>query len=356
MDLKNLLNISPYSLSTKEKDALFSLELQKLTLHHYQNCHEYAQILDKLKFNPCSTLNSQLYPFLPVQLFKNYNLSSVSKEKIVSTLKSSGTSGQNVSKIVLDKETVVNQKKVLAKITSDFIGNHRLPMLVLDSSSVLTNRSTFSARGAGILGFGVFGLSSTFAFDENMQLDFKNINIFLEKFKGQKILLFGFTYIVWQYFVQALLKAERKIDLNCGILIHGGGWKKMTDLTIDTLNFKKQVKEVSGISHVHNYYGMAEQTGSIFMECVYGHYHCSIYSDIFIRRNDLSLCTFGEKGLIEVISLLPRSYPGHVLLTEDQGTLIGEDDCPCGRLGKYFHVHGRIKNAEMRGCSDTFQG
>ena len=52
--------------------------------------------------------------------------------------------------------------------------------------------------------------------------------------------------------------------------------------------------------------------------------------------------------------LLPGSYPGHVLLTEDVGTLEGEDDCPCGRKGRYFKVHGRIAKAEVRGCSDTF--
>jgi hypothetical protein len=58
--------------------------------------------------------------------------------------------------------------------------------------------------------------------------------------------------------------------------------------------------------------------------------------------------------VIEVVSIPPKSYPGHVLLTEDEGVILGEDDCPCGRKGKYFHVNGRIKNAEIRGCSDTY--
>jgi hypothetical protein len=35
--------------------------------------------------------------------------------------------------------------------------------------------------------------------------------------------------------------------------------------------------------------------------------------------------------------------------------LIGEDDCKCGRNGKYFTVFGRMKGAEARGCSDTRQ-
>ena len=34
--------------------------------------------------------------------------------------------------------------------------------------------------------------------------------------------------------------------------------------------------------------------------------------------------------------------------------ILGEDDCPCGRNGKYFKINGRLKNAEIRGCSDTY--
>jgi hypothetical protein len=53
------------------------------------------------------------------------------------------------------------------------------------------------------------------------------------------------------------------------------------------------------------------------------------------------------------MSMLPWSYPGHALMTEDRGKVLGVDDCPCGRKGKYFTVKGRVPLAEMRGCSDT---
>ena len=39
---------------------------------------------------------------------------------------------------------------------------------------------------------------------------------------------------------------------------------------------------------------------------------------------------------------------------EDEGIILGEDDCPCGRKGKYFKILGRLKDAEIRGCSDTY--
>ena len=100
---------------------------------------------------------------------------------------------------------------------------------------------------------------------------------------------------------------------------------------------------------------MVEQTGCIYLECAEGHLHASTYSDIIVRRPlDFSPAGFGERGIIEVVSLLPESYPGHALLTEDEGVLIGEDDCPCGCKGKYFKVLGRLKEAELRGCSDAY--
>jgi hypothetical protein len=99
---------------------------------------------------------------------------------------------------------------------------------------------------------------------------------------------------------------------------------------------------------------MVEQVGSIFVECEEGHLHAPIFADIIVRNKmTLKPLNFGEEGLIEVLSILPRSYPGHVLLTEDLGTILGEDDCKCGKKGKYFRVKGRLPKAEIRGCSDT---
>ena len=101
---------------------------------------------------------------------------------------------------------------------------------------------------------------------------------------------------------------------------------------------------------------MAEQAGSIFMECECGHLHASDYSGILFRRAaDFSLCDVGEWGIIQVLSTLPKSYPGHSILTEDEGRMLGVDDCPCGRKGAYFEVAGRLKHAQIRGCSDTFR-
>ena len=69
---------------------------------------------------------------------------------------------------------------------------------------------------------------------------------------------------------------------------------------------------------------------------------------------DFSELPVGQSGLVQLLSLLPSSYPGHSILSEDVGTVLGEDDCGCGRPGKYFALHGRVQSAEVRGCSDAY--
>ena len=139
------------------------------------------------------------------------------------------------------------------------------------------------------------------------------------------------------------------------MLIHGGGWKKLVSEAVDHDEFHNRLRDICGVEKIHDYYGMVEQTGCVYMECECGHLHASIFSDIIIRRPlDFSIADIGEPGIIQVVSTIPESYPGHSLLTEDEGVVMGIDDCPCGRKGKYFRIHGRLKNAEIRGCSDTY--
>ena len=100
---------------------------------------------------------------------------------------------------------------------------------------------------------------------------------------------------------------------------------------------------------------MAEQTGSIFVECDYGRMHASKYSEVLIRdREDLHVCAPGGHGIIQVLSTLPESYPGHSILTEDVGWIEPDVLCACGRHGSTIHISGRLERAEARGCSDVY--
>jgi len=350
-----MYQIPPFSLDKAEKEKLLTARLLELTKRHIANCPEYAAMMRGVGFNANKCESYYDIPFLPVSLFKELDLKSIPQEDVFKIMTSSGTTGQTVSKIYLDKETAGAQQKVLVKIVSEFTGSARMPMLIIDNPSVVKNRDMFSARGAGILGFSIFGTDRVYALNDDMEIDIPSIESFLEKHNGKKLLLFGFTFMVWLHFYKELLKLNNKLNLQNGVLIHGGGWKKLISEAVSKDEFKKRLTDACGISDIHDYYGMVEQTGCVYMECEYGHLHASVFSDVITRRHtDFSPCAFGEPGIVQVVSVLPESYPGHSLLTEDEGVIIGEDDCPCGRKGKYFHINGRLKMAEIRGCSDTY--
>ncbi len=358
MNFEEILKIPPYSLGKEEKEKMLTKRLENLVDSHKLRCPEYARMLSGISYDRNKVSSWKDLPFLPVRVFKDISLKSVGDDEVVKTMTSSGTTGQAVSKIFLDRTTSGNQQKVMVKIVNEFTGAERMPMIIVDCPSVVKDRRMFSARGAGILGFSIFGSKKIYALDDNMKLDVEGIKEFLKEHENKKVLLFGFTFMVWQYFYKELVRLKNEgivFDLSNGILIHGGGWKKLISKAVSQQEFRDDLREVCGLAKVHDYYGMVEQTGCIYMQCECGHLHASIFSDIVARRTkDFSICDFGEKGILQVVSSIPESYPGHSLLTEDEGVILGEDDCPCGRKGKYFEITGRIKNAEIRGCSDTF--
>lgn len=344
-----------YQLPKKEKQKLLTARLKALTNYHSAHCKEYASLLNAYGVDACAIPSLEEIPFFPVRLFKSYTLRSVSENEVFKVLTSSGTTSQTVSRIYLDRNTATAQTKALVRIMQSFLGKQRLPMLIIDHPGVIKNRYSFSARGAGILGLSNFGRDHTYALkDESMELDIDLIESFLDNYKNEKIFIFGFTFMVWKYFVQTLERIGAKVSIANAVLIHSGGWKKLHDEAVDNKTFKSRLRSVTGIQSVHDFYGMVEQVGSVYMECEQGFLHAPSYSDVLVRDpHDWSICGLNKPGVIQVLSTIPTSYPGHSLLTEDIGTLHGEDDCPCGRKGKYFTIQGRLKRAEIRGCSDT---
>lgn len=357
-DVAHLLKIPPFSLPQSAKEALFFPAALELTRYHSAHCEPYANILSALEFDPETIHSTQELPFFPSGLFKSMRLSSVpSEQEYARSLTSSGTTGSQTVHVELDRETAADQQCALAHIAADFIGGARLPMLILDQPSILAHGSGLSARAAGILGFSIFARRRVFALREDLTLDLPAIRAFLEQANGGPFLLFGFTFMVWKYFCQTLRDSTEHLDFSGGILIHGGGWKKLLDQAVPPEEFQRALNECCGLHRIYNYYGMAEQAGSVFFQCEAGRFHASELSEVFVRRaEDFSLCEPGEAGILQVLSLLPRSYPGHSLLTEDEGVFLGVDDCPCGRLGKNFLVSGRLQQAQLRGCSDVYAG
>jgi phenylacetate-coenzyme A ligase PaaK-like adenylate-forming protein len=355
--LEKLFLLDPYSLPRATKMNYMFAGIKALTQFHLENNESYRNILKSFDYDANKVLTLGDFPCLPVRIFKEIDLVTNPENLNMRSLNSSGTSGQLTSKIFIDSETSAFQSKTLVKIISHYIGKNRIPMLVIDSPSTTKNRTVFSARAAGILGFSKFASTVTYALNEDMSPNWEAIENFESKYGDKPALIFGFTAIVWIHLVKAMEEKNIELDLRQATFFHGGGWKKVTETDQVTKDdFKKAINTRMGLTRIFDYYGMAEQSGSILVECEYGFMHTSIYSEVIIRNPmTLAISPLNETGLVETISLLPKSYPGHVLLTEDLGRQIGVDDCECQQLGSYFLIEGRIKRAEIRGCSDTYQ-
>ncbi len=351
MTFEELLDLRQFSLSQTEKQAALVPMLNNLTRHHRENCAPYAKVLNVIypNYSEASTLAE--VPFLPVGLFKTQRLSSVPAADEFKTLTSSGTTGQPVSQIVLDRETARRQTVALTRIMTHILGPGRLPMMLIESASLIKDRMRFNARAAGVLGMANFGRQHFYALDDDMKLDEPGLRAFLDRFGKQPFLIFGLTFMVWQYLFQQI--AGRDFDLSNGILVHSGGWKKLQEMAVSNQEFRRHLAQ-SGLHRIYNFYGMVEQVGSVYLEGEDGYLYPPNFADVIIRDP----MTFAEQpvgvpGVIQVLSVLPLSYPGHSILTEDMGVVHGIDDSTCGRSGKYFSVTGRVPKAELRGCSDV---
>ena len=327
--------------------------LVSLTELHSKNCNVYRNYIDTIfpGGTPIECLAD--LPWIPVRAFKEFDLKSISDDDVYKIMHSSGTGGVQ-SKIFLDQETSKLQQSKLIEIFVEVFGGSRYPMLVIDSLETVKDRYKFSARTAAINGFTLFSRQRAFALNDDMSVNFDLIDEFLETHSGKKIFIFGFTFIVWQNFIKQLESANKKYDMSNAFILHGGGWKKLDNEKVDNDEFKDRIYKTVGCEKVHNYYGMIEQTGSIYMECDHGNLHAPSGADVIIRNfEDFSENEFQKMGIIQIFSDIQKSYPGHSLLTEDVGYSLPANSCKCGSVGTVLKVLGRLSRAEVRGCSDA---
>ena len=226
MIIDNLKETNPFDFDKRKKNKLYINQIKLLNIHHYKHCKKYKKIINNLKFEIKKESKLEDFPMLPVGIFKKFDLKSVSEDKIVNRLVSSGTSGQKLSKIYLDKKNAIDQVKVLGKIMSSLVGNKRMPMLIIDQNPKLLDRSTFNARSAAIYGFSIFGTNHCYLLNKENKINYDSLNTFLEKYNKDKFLIFGFTSLVYEYLIKKLSVNLIKSKFQNGILIHGGGWKK----------------------------------------------------------------------------------------------------------------------------------
>ncbi|WP_295559508.1 acyl-protein synthetase [uncultured Hyphomicrobium sp.] len=344
-----LLDAAPYSLRQTEKEPLLLTGLNELMRFHTERCPDYARIINAAwgGLRPYRAIED--VPFLPVGLFKEMELSSTAVSSIV--LQSSGTTGQVPSRIIVDPETATRQSRALIATFRPILGESRLPFLAIDTKDVISAAS-LTARGAGVLGMMKFGAKATFALSAALETDRQAIRKFVDANGSKPFLIFGFTFLVWTKLYEQF--GDGELDLSNAVLIHSGGWKKLEAQKVSNATFREAFRARFNLTRIYNFYGFVEQIGSMFVEGPEGLLYPPNFTDVIVRRpGSWEAAEPGEEGVLQVVSLLPRSYPGHSVLTEDRGAILAIDKGIDNHFGKAITIAGRVAKAELRGCSDV---
>jgi hypothetical protein len=357
--IDRLLSIPPYVQPPDERQAGL-LEILKEELSYACERHSgYKNFVEHWPLNYRTATSVADLPFLPVGMLKaNPPLAFVNSDEIKRTLTSSATTSQMPSRVVLDSPTARRMTKGIVSIVRDYIGSDRRPYLVVDTPGLQAG-GEIGARGAAIQGLQPFASETTHCLQLNEQgelkLEIHRLLEFARTHKDAELLVYGFTFILWNHLVKPLTAEGITLHLPNVRILHSGGWKKLQDQAVEKPVFNRELARVFGCSpdRIVDFYGMVEIVGVIYPDCSAGNKHGPVFGDIIVR-NPLTLepVAPGEYGIVQVCSVLPTSFPGHLLLTEDMAQVLAYDGCPCGRRGISFRFAGRVPKAELRGCGN----
>jgi hypothetical protein len=358
-----LLDREPFALAPAERQALLLEGLNELTLVHRARCAPYARFLADATL-PFSRLEDA--PYLPVTMFKAYDLRSVGDEELARVVLSSATTSGVPSRIYVDKETADLQRITVNRILSDFLGPEPRPYIVFDDRRTAAGRGALSARGAALMA--LMPHASRFFFvmqEENgrLVLDRPQLERAVEHAaEVGGFIAYGFTTILYQAHVElaaADLGLARGFAPDRSFILHSGGWKKLSALAVDKEALGRLVGGVWGLpaANVVDFYGLAEHVGVVYPDCPAGNKHVPYFAEVIIRDPaTLEPSPVGTPGLLQLLSLLGRGGPSHSIITEDLARVVVHDGCPCGRRGQAFQILGRAARAETRGCGDVYAG
>ena len=360
--IDNLLSQDPFDINFELKRNKLINIIRLQIEHHTKNCVEYKRWYDRNSFvHPNLIEDYSQIPFLPSSVFKHVNLFSLDKK--TKLIKSSGATSQLKSNIIIDHKTSFNQRKSLSKILSSILGKQRRPFFVIDvkPTNSISSDNSMSARFAGLSGYLLAAKSVTYLLKQNhlgnLEVDFTALTSLGEEANRGPIVVIGYTYMLWKYFLNNPAIKFEKMNLNKeSKIIHFGGWKKLKDKHVD----KKQLVQIISkklnlkMDSIFDIYGFTEQLGTVYASRGYNGCKVSSYSYVLVRDvNTLEIVPDGTIGFLQFISILPLSYPGFCLLNDDIGYISKRILDKSGTEILEFEVKSRLEESDDRGCGDT---
>ena len=297
--------------------------------HQFENNDVYRSFCDLLYKNPSDVKEIQEIPFLPIQFFKSHNILS-SKENVIKTFTSSGTTGSIPSKHrVTDLSWYhesfrkgfqffygdVKDYNILALLPSYLEREGSSLIYMVDDLIQQTNKPT-----SGFYMHNLSELSSTLK-----ELDAK----------GEKTLLIGVTFALLD------LIEKEKFQLNNTLIMETGGMKgRRKELVREQLH--KILSKGFGVNKIHSEYGMTELLSQGY-SIGGGVFKCPPWMRVLARDTEDALTTLDtqQTGGINIIDLANYNSCSFVA-TQDLGK-VGEDGT--------FQVLGRFDHSDIRGCN-----
>ncbi len=320
-----------------DTDAIFNINtdanFNKLALevfqYQFENNRVYRSFCDLLYKNPSDINRVEDIPFLPIQFFKTHHVVS-SKETILKTFTSSGTTGAQVSNHYVTDLGLY--EKSFNKSFNQFYGNS-------EDYVILALLPSYLEREGSSLIYMVDALikqskqpESGFYLDNFLEL--KNTLLRLDS-EGKKVLLIGVSFALLD------LVEQFKFNLNTTVIMETGGMKgRRKELIREELH--DILKKGFGVNHIHSEYGMTELLSQGY-SMGEGVFNCPNWMKILIRDPEDALTLQKDKktGGINIIDLANINSCSFIA-TQDLGR----------KLSSTKHeILGRFDTSDLRGCN-----
>ncbi len=294
-------------------------------------------------------------PMIMVNLFKENEWITGSKDNIVLTLGSSGTTGQR-SLMHLDQGSLDRVKQLARSvhsalgITSNKKYNYLCftydPDIAKDVGTAFTDRLITSFTDVNEVYYAIEWCDRSQEFRLNEEKIVKLLHQFAEDKHPTRIV--GFPAFLYKVLKEHKIKITLPED---SWTQTGGGWKNHGQDNINKTEFKKFVNSCLGIPTVNqrDLFGMVEH-GIPYIDDENGHLAIPAISRIYIRDpKTLEIKENGEPGLIQFMCSYNSSYPSLNLLSTDWGRVY---DVP-GKNYQSLEILGRAGISKHKGCALT---
>jgi hypothetical protein len=310
-----------------------------LAVFHWQAAANpvYRRYIDTLGIAPSAVDSLEKIPFLPVELFKNFEIISGEKNPEATVFTSSGTTGMVTSRHVVTDISLYETS--FRKGFELFYGDIRdYAVLALLPSYLEREGSSLVYMVNDLIRQSQNEASKFYLHDHEELLKALRLREDLPEHPGnarKKNLLLGVTYALLD------LTENNPLQLKHTIIMETGGMKgRRREMVREELH--EVLCKGFGVDAIHSEYGMTELLSQGYSKGN-GIFYCPPWMQVMIRdTNDpFAYLPAGRTGGINVIDLANLNSCSFIA-TQDLGKK---------HPGDSFEVLGRFDNSDIRGCN-----